>query len=188
MCALQGVSEQPVGQAPIAARRFRAHIPRELPLVRGDKVEEVERAMRAAGTLQQRGRFLVTLRSMDPARTCRGSPVISKGRLRIRRVRRISSAMSAQRPPQLSTTNRMRESIFFAWSCPECGHQRPQRGLSRAALLRLLRAGHLIEAYCAACEAFWTVSPPERAAIAGELNPQIATDPSSHEEEAGWPS
>jgi len=53
----------------------------------------------------------------------------------------------------------------------------------RATLLRLLKGGHPIEAYCAACGEFWTVSRRERAAIAGELHPRIVTDASSHEEE-----
>jgi hypothetical protein len=46
----------------------------------------------------------------------------------------------------------------------------------------LLKADHPSEAYCAACDEFWAVSPPERAAIASEVNGRVATDSSSHQD------
>jgi hypothetical protein len=44
--------------------------------------------------------------------------------------------------------------------------QQTQRGFSRAALNRLLSAGHPIEAYCVTCDDFWAINPGERAALA----------------------
>jgi hypothetical protein len=72
--------------------------------------------------------------------------------------------------PHAYTDYQMHESIFFASSRPKCGHQQPQRGFSRAALLRLLSADHPIEGYCATCDEFWAISSRERVALAGELN------------------
>jgi len=64
----------------------------------------------------------------------------------------------------------MRECIVFSSSCPKCGQPRSERGFSRAALLRLLKADHPIEAYCGMCDEFWVITSGERAAIASELN------------------
>lgn len=59
-------------------------------------------------------------------------------------------------------------SIPFVSTCPKCGHRQPQRG-RRSALQRLLDAGHPIEAYCVACDVFWTITAAERVAIASEM-------------------
>jgi hypothetical protein len=53
--------------------------------------------------------------------------------------------------------------------CPKCRAQQPQRGFSRAALGRLLGGGYPIEAYCVACDDFWSISVGERVAIAVTL-------------------
>jgi hypothetical protein len=60
----------------------------------------------------------------------------------------------------------MREAVPFTSTCPKCREQQPQRGFSRAALGRLLSGGYPIEAYCVACDDFWTISLRERVAIA----------------------
>jgi len=70
----------------------------------------------------------------------------------------------------------MHEPIFFASSCPKCRQRQPQRGFSRAALLRLLSAGHPIEADSASCDEFWALGPREQAALAGEVNGRGAAD------------
>jgi hypothetical protein len=63
----------------------------------------------------------------------------------------------------------MHQSIPFISTCPKCNEQQPQRGFSRSALDRLLRAGHPIEAYCVACDEFWSVSVEERRDIAARV-------------------
>jgi hypothetical protein len=63
----------------------------------------------------------------------------------------------------------MHQSIPFISTCPKCNEEQPQRGFSRSALDRLLRAGHPIEAYCVACDEFWSVSVEERHDIAERL-------------------
>jgi len=63
----------------------------------------------------------------------------------------------------------MHQSIPFISTCPTCSERQPQRGFSRSALDRLLKAGHPIEAYCVACDEFWSVSLEERGVIAARL-------------------
>jgi hypothetical protein len=72
-------------------------------------------------------------------------------------------------PPGADTNSPMHQSIPFTSTCPRCNEQQPQRGFSRSALDRLLNAGHPIEAYCVACDEFWSVSVEERRDIAGRL-------------------
>ena len=67
------------------------------------------------------------------------------------------------------TGSLLRECIPFTSICPTCQAQQPQRGFSRAALGRLLSGGYPIEAYCVACDDFWTISLSERVAIAVTL-------------------
>jgi hypothetical protein len=67
----------------------------------------------------------------------------------------------------------MHQSIPFVSTCPKCNEQQPQRGFSRTALDRLLRAGHPIEAYCVACDAFWSVSLEERREIAERISASL---------------
>jgi hypothetical protein len=67
------------------------------------------------------------------------------------------------------TNGPMHQSIPFASTCPKCNEQQPQRGFSRSALDRLLKAGHPIEAYCVACDEFWSVTVEERREIAERL-------------------
>jgi len=61
------------------------------------------------------------------------------------------------------------ESLPFIARCPRCKHQRPQRGYNRAALQRLLKRGHPVEAYCAVCDEYWAVSAEELARIVATL-------------------
>jgi hypothetical protein len=42
---------------------------------------------------------------------------------------------------------------------------RPQLGYDRNSLLRLLRGGYPLEAYCSMCDEFWSISAKERAAL-----------------------
>lgn len=72
--------------------------------------------------------------------------------------------------PRMHRQNAAHRPVPFASTCPKCSLQQPQRGFSPAALLRLLRADHPIEAYCATCDEFWAINPRERAAIAMGLN------------------
>jgi hypothetical protein len=67
------------------------------------------------------------------------------------------------------TNSSMHQSIPFISKCPKCSERQPQRGFSASALDRLLRAGHPIEAYCVACDEFWSVSIEERHEIAERL-------------------
>ena len=52
--------------------------------------------------------------------------------------------------------------IAFASTCPSCKRQRPQDGFTLAVLARLLKGGYPIEAYCAACNEFWSISLQKR--------------------------
>jgi hypothetical protein len=70
------------------------------------------------------------------------------------------------------TENRPHESIPFMSTRPKCRAQQPQRGFSRAALERLLKGGHPVEAYCVICDEFWAISARERAGLAAELRRQ----------------
>jgi hypothetical protein len=65
----------------------------------------------------------------------------------------------------------MSHSITFFSVCPTCGHQQVQDGYTRAALLRLLERGRIIEAYCLKCDVLWPVSPQERVALARAMAP-----------------
>jgi len=60
-------------------------------------------------------------------------------------------------------------SVLFISACPKCGVPQLQQGFSCNALQRLLRGGHPIEAYCVACDEFWSVSLEERHEIAERL-------------------
>ena len=55
--------------------------------------------------------------------------------------------------------------VPFMSTCPKCAQVRPQRGYDRNSLLRLLRGGYPLDAYCAMCDEFWSVSAKERAAL-----------------------
>lgn len=68
------------------------------------------------------------------------------------------------RAPRGVTNDRVHESIPFVSTCPNCRQPQPHK-FSRAALLRLLNGGYPIEAYCAMCDEFWSISRAERVAI-----------------------
>ena len=55
--------------------------------------------------------------------------------------------------------------VPFESMCPNCAQIQPQRGFDRNSLLRLLSSGYPVEAYCATCDGFWSISPTERAAL-----------------------
>jgi hypothetical protein len=56
-------------------------------------------------------------------------------------------------------------SIPFASTCSRCAQVRPQRGYDNNSLLRLLNGGYPVEAHCAICDEFWSISLKERAAL-----------------------
>lgn len=63
----------------------------------------------------------------------------------------------------------MNEAIRFVSRCPRCAHARVQDGYSRRVLLRLSNTRCRIEAYCVACDEFWTISDAERRALEATL-------------------
>ena len=62
----------------------------------------------------------------------------------------------------------MAEALVFSAKCPQCGREQLQDGFTVADLMRLLYGGYPIEAYCAFCNAFWTVSVQKRVEL-GDL-------------------
>jgi hypothetical protein len=64
---------------------------------------------------------------------------------------------------------RLHEAIPFLATCPKCKHQRPQDGYIRGDLLKLLDEGHPVEAYCATCDDFWSISRQECSRLATVL-------------------
>jgi len=55
--------------------------------------------------------------------------------------------------------------VPFVSMCHTCAEMRPQLGYDRNSLLRLLRGGYPLEAYCSMCDEFWSISAKERAAL-----------------------
>jgi hypothetical protein len=55
--------------------------------------------------------------------------------------------------------------VPFVSMCPTCAQIQPQPGYDRNSLLRLLRGGYPLEAYCSICDEFWSISAKERAAL-----------------------
>jgi hypothetical protein len=64
---------------------------------------------------------------------------------------------------------RMHEAVPFLATCPKCKHRRPQDGYMRGELLKLLSDGQPVEAYCATCDDFWSISPHECSRLATAL-------------------
>jgi hypothetical protein len=60
------------------------------------------------------------------------------------------------------------DSILFVSTCPECRREQAQK-YSRAALRRLIGRAHPIEAYCAMCDGYWSLTILERAGLSAEL-------------------
>ncbi len=56
----------------------------------------------------------------------------------------------------------MTQTIEFASTCPSCKRKWPQYSFTVRALVRLLYAEYPIEAYCVACDEFWSISSEER--------------------------
>jgi len=72
----------------------------------------------------------------------------------------------------------MGQVVLFASTCPTCKRERSQDGYTVEALRRLLQGGYPIEAYCATCDEFWSISLHKRielgevvAAAAGGATP-----------------
>jgi hypothetical protein len=66
----------------------------------------------------------------------------------------------------------MSQSITFFSVCPTCRHQQLQDGYTRAALVRILERGRIIEGYCPSCDVLWPVGPEERLALGRALAPE----------------
>ncbi len=58
--------------------------------------------------------------------------------------------------------------VPFISMCPTCTQMRPQPEYDRNTLLRLLRGGYPLEAYCSMCDEFWSISARERATLVAE--------------------
>ena len=58
-----------------------------------------------------------------------------------------------------------RMQVPFMSMCPRCAQMRPQPEYDRTSLLRLLRGGYPLEAYCSICDEFWSISARERAKL-----------------------
>lgn len=55
--------------------------------------------------------------------------------------------------------------VALSSTCPRCLRKQRQ-SFTRAALRRLLRAGHPTEGYCVMCDQFWPLSAQERRELA----------------------
>ena len=80
--------------------------------------------------------------------------------------------MIAPYAPETDTVKagaRMDEAIPFLATCPKCKHQRPQDEYIGGELLKLFSGGHPVEAYCEACDVFWSISPQECSRLATAL-------------------
>jgi len=62
----------------------------------------------------------------------------------------------------------MSQGIVFAERCPHCNREQAQEGYTVGELMKLLSGPHPIEAYCAYCDEFWTVSAQKRVEL-GEI-------------------
>ena len=58
------------------------------------------------------------------------------------------------------------KAVIFLATCPKCKIPRPEHRYNRAALLRLLKHHHPIEAHCPECDEYWSISAYERARLA----------------------
>jgi hypothetical protein len=61
------------------------------------------------------------------------------------------------------------DSARFSSVCPTCNDIRSQLGYTARTLSRLLGRNQPIEAYCAICNGFWSISAGERARLSAEL-------------------
>ena len=70
------------------------------------------------------------------------------------------------RAPTTRLDGRMHVSkVPFLSMCPTGAQMRPQPGYDHNSLLRLLRGGYPLEAYCSICDEFWSISAKERATL-----------------------
>ena len=63
----------------------------------------------------------------------------------------------------------MTKAVSFFSTCPACGQQQLQLAYTRRALLRLLKSGDIIDAYCLACDVVWPVTAQERSLVVGAI-------------------
>lgn len=66
---------------------------------------------------------------------------------------------------QLARFRPMNQMIPFMSRCPKCGDRQLQEGYTHRMLRRLLNTNSSIEAYCAGCNEFWSISDLERDGI-----------------------
>jgi len=59
----------------------------------------------------------------------------------------------------------MGQALTFKAICPTCGREELQNAFTFAALERLIDGCYPIEAYCAACDDFWTLNVQKRVEI-----------------------
>ena len=56
----------------------------------------------------------------------------------------------------------MDQSVVFLSICPTCESEQPQDRFTTDDLVRLLKGGFPIEAYCAICDEYWAISIRQR--------------------------
>jgi hypothetical protein len=81
---------------------------------------------------------------------------------------------TANHPAEARTgisTRPTKNCVLFVATCPKCRRPVLQHGYSRVLLFAYLDVEHEIEAYCAACDEFWSISAEERRGIVGALAP-----------------
>jgi hypothetical protein len=63
----------------------------------------------------------------------------------------------------------MTKAVSFFATCPACGQQQLQLAYTRRALVRLLKSGNIIDAYCLACDVVWPVTAQERSLVVAAI-------------------
>jgi hypothetical protein len=63
----------------------------------------------------------------------------------------------------------MTKAVSFISTCPACGQQQLQLAYTRRALLRLVKSGNIIDAYCLACDVVWPVTAQERSLVVAAI-------------------
>ena len=68
----------------------------------------------------------------------------------------------------------MSQGIVFVEGCPQCKRKQAQEGYTVSDLMRLLNAGHPIEAYCVFCDEFWPVGIQKRVELSEMVTAVVA--------------
>jgi hypothetical protein len=71
--------------------------------------------------------------------------------------------------PWAHTDNTLLDSVVFMSTCPNCKVMCPQQNYGFRSLVRFLVSNHPIEAHCADCSVFWSITANERAELAWML-------------------